>query len=62
MFSTEALKKGIEDIKKNIKVFEAQIVKERERIEEYLGMIDVLKKKETEQKIAGALEKSLNKA
>ena len=60
MFSTEALERGIIDIEKNIKVFEAQIGKERQRIEDYRGMIKALEDKDTENKIARALEKSLN--
>jgi chaperonin cofactor prefoldin len=60
MYSTEALERGIEDIEKNIKVFETQIDKERQRIEEYRGMIKVLEDKETEEKIARALEQSMS--
>jgi chaperonin cofactor prefoldin len=60
MYSTEALERGIEDIEKNIKVFETQINKERQRIEEYRGMIKVLEDKETEEKIARALEQSMS--
>ena len=46
MFSIEALERGIEGCKKNIKVFEDAIDKERDQIKEYYGMIDVLRKKE----------------
>ena len=60
MYSTEALERGIKDIEKNIKVFETQIGKERQRIEDYRGMIKALEQKVTEEKIAKALEQSLN--
>lgn len=55
MYSIEALERGIEDIKKNIKVFEETIVKERNRIDEYYKMIDILKEKERN---ANALKKA----
>ncbi len=49
MFDTEALKKGIEDIEKNIEVFETAIKKERAQIKEYRSMIDSLERKKLEQ-------------
>jgi hypothetical protein len=60
MYSTESLERGIIAIEKNIKVFEDQIGKERQRIEDYRGMIKALEDKDTQNKIAKALEKSLN--
>jgi hypothetical protein len=62
MYSTEALERGIVDIEKNIKVFEVQIGKERQRIEEYRGMIKTLEQKAVEDQIAKALVKSLGGA
>jgi hypothetical protein len=59
MFSTEALERGIKDIEKNIKVFEDQIAKERQRIVEYQDMIKMLNHKKEEAAIAKALEKQL---
>lgn len=54
MYSTESLERGIEDIKKNIKVFEEAIAKERARIDEYYGMIDALKLKQREEELGQA--------
>lgn len=62
MYSTEALERGIKDIEKNIKVFETQIGKERERIENYREMIKELEAKKTEAQIQKALERSLSEA
>jgi predicted nucleic acid-binding Zn-ribbon protein len=57
-FPVEALDRGIVDLKKNISVFEIQIAKERERIKDYRGMIDILKEKAMQEKIAIAIEES----
>jgi len=48
MYNTEALKKGIEDIEKNIVVFEKAITEERTKIKAYRSMIETLKDKEHE--------------
>jgi hypothetical protein len=56
MFSKEALEKGIEDIKKNILIFEDTIDKERQRIKEYRDMIDVIERKERESNIIRNIE------
>jgi hypothetical protein len=60
MYSIEALERGIEDIKKNIKIFEQTIDLERKRIDEYYGMIEVLKQKEREKRSAVQIQKSIN--
>lgn len=56
MYSTEALKEGIEKCKANIATFETAIQKERDTINEYYGMINVLDSKrrlaENENKIS----------
>ena len=44
-YKIETLEKGIEACKKNIKVFEEAIAKERTMIDEYYVMIEVLKQK-----------------
>jgi len=54
MFNTGALKKGIEDIEKNILIFEETIKEERARITEYRSMIDDLERKKLEQAEAQA--------
>jgi len=56
MYSIEGLENGIEQARKNIKTFEDAIQKERDTIDEYYGMIDVLKEKERAKKAAEALE------
>jgi hypothetical protein len=56
MYSIEGLEHGIENCKKNIVTFEEAIKKERETIDEYYRMIDVLKEKERAKKAAEALE------
>jgi len=48
MYNTDALKKGIEDIEKNIEVFEVAIKKERAQINVYRSMIDDLDRKKLE--------------
>jgi hypothetical protein len=50
MYSIEGLEHGIENCKKNIVTFEEAIKKERETIDEYYRMIDVLKEKERAKK------------
>jgi hypothetical protein len=60
MYSTEALERGIEAKKKNIKVFEKAIEDERKGIEEYYGMIDVLKQKKREAEALERLGESIN--
>ncbi|MHA2046583.1 MAG: hypothetical protein ACW99G_17485 [Candidatus Thorarchaeota archaeon] len=54
MHSVEGLEQGIEHCKKNIKTFEDAIQKERDTIDEYYRMIDLLKEKE---RVNKALEK-----
>lgn len=56
MYSVEGLENGIEQARKNIKTFEEAIQKERDTIDEYYKMIDVLKEKERAKKAAEALE------
>lgn len=56
MYSVEGLENGIEQARKNIKTFEDAIQKERDTIDEYYKMIDVLKEKERAKKAAGAIE------
>ena len=56
MYSVEGLENGIENCKKNISTFEEAIQKERDTIDEYYRMIDVLKEKERAKKAAEALE------
>jgi hypothetical protein len=46
MYNLEALERGIEKCKENIKVFEDAIEKERDTIKEYYGMMDTLRNKE----------------
>ena len=46
MYSVESLERGIEQCKKNIKIFEEAIDKERDTIKEYRNMIDVIENKE----------------
>lgn len=60
LYSTEALERGILDIKKNIKVFEEQIEKERARIAEYRVMISQLEEKQLQERMAKKIEKSMN--
>ena len=50
MYNVDSLKLGIEKAKDNIKMFEGAIQKERDTIEEYLGYIETLKKKESNEK------------
>ena len=52
MYTVEALENGIEKIKKNILVLEGAIEAERDRIKEYYGMIDTIKRKERENALA----------
>ncbi len=52
MYNVEALENGIEKIKKNILVLEGAIEAERDRIKEYYGMIDTIKRKERENALA----------
>jgi len=59
MFSIESLERGIEGCKKNIKVFEEAIDKERDQIKEYYGMIDVLRKKEEVNKALKRVEETI---
>jgi hypothetical protein len=56
MYSIEGLENGIEQARKNIKTFEDAIQKERDTIDEYYKMIDILKEKERAKKAAEALE------
>jgi len=56
MYSVEGLENGIEQARKNIKTFEDAIQKERDTIDEYYKMIDVLKEKERAKKAAEAIE------
>jgi hypothetical protein len=44
MYNVDSLNNGIEAGKKNIKIFEAAIEKERDTINQYYDMIDTLKK------------------
>ncbi len=60
MFSIESLERGIEGCKKNIKVFEEAIDKERDQIKEYYGMIDTLRKKEEVNKALKKVEETIN--
>ena len=60
MFSIESLERGIEGCKKNIKVFEDAIDKERDQIKEYYGMIDALRKKAEVQKALEKVEETIN--
>jgi len=46
MFSQDALEKGIEKCKENIKVFEDAIQKEYDTIKEYRNMINTLEEKD----------------
>ena len=48
-YSTESLEAGIEAAKKNIKIFEDAITKERNTISEYHGMIDTIRRKQNEE-------------
>ena len=50
MYNIESLEKGIEAAKKNIKTFEEAIEKERNTIEEYYVMIEVIERKQREAK------------
>lgn len=50
MYKVEALERGIEKCKKNIKIFEEAIDKERDTIKEYRQMIDVIELKERQAK------------
>ena len=59
MYSIDGLERGIEDIKKNIKIFEETIEKERQRINEYYDMIEILKQKQIEADIKEKLEKEV---
>lgn len=52
MYNVEALEKGIIKIKTNIKVLEKAIQDERDRIEEYRGMIDAVQRKAIEKAMA----------
>ncbi len=45
MYNVDALKRGIESAKKNIKTFEDAILKEKEMIKEYRFMIKHLEEK-----------------
>ncbi len=60
MFSIESLERGIEGCKKNIKVFEEAIDKERDQIKEYYSMIDVLRKKEEVNKALESIKETIN--
>ncbi len=59
MYSAESLERGIENCKKNIKTFEDAIQKERDTINEYYGMIDILKEKERVKKALEAVGESI---
>jgi prefoldin subunit 5 len=50
-FSVKSLENGIESSKKNIRVFEDAIDKERNTIKEYREMIDTIERKKREAKI-----------
>lgn len=60
MYSIEGLERGIESSKKNIKVFEDAIKKERETMAQYYEMIDVLKRKKIEAETKKLLEKPIS--
>jgi tetratricopeptide (TPR) repeat protein len=60
MYSVEGLENGIEQARKNIQTFEDAIQKERDTIDEYYRMIDVLKEKERAKKALEHVEESIN--
>jgi len=49
-YNVESLERGIEAARKNIKVFEDAIDKERDTIKEYRFMMEVIEKKANEAK------------
>lgn len=50
MYNIEGLENGIENCRKNIKIFEEAIDKERETIKEYYRQIEIIERKEQERK------------
>jgi hypothetical protein len=55
-YNTDSLRAGMEKCKVNIKTFEDAIQKERDTINEYYDMIEVIKKQERESNLAITLK------
>lgn len=59
-YSVESLEAGIDAAKKNIKVFEDAITKERDTISEYYDMIGTIQMKQKEADIRDDISSAVN--